>query len=202
MPDSFPECTESGSGPAGTGRPRRWSASPSPGASSTAWLHSTVPEPIGFADLLEVLGRLDVEFVLVGGVAAILEGAPVSTFDLDIVFRQTPANRARLLQALGELGASSLDPAGRRIEPDLEKHETMRLHRLRTRHGVLDLMTEIGAGWSYSDLAPRSHEVRLGATKVRVLGLAAIIESKEAAGRDKDRSALPVLRRTLDLRDR
>jgi hypothetical protein len=37
-----------------------------------------------FAGLLEVLARHRVEFILVGGVAAILEGAPVSTLDLDI----------------------------------------------------------------------------------------------------------------------
>jgi hypothetical protein len=34
----------------------------------------------------------DVEFIVVGGVAAVLQGAPVVTFDLDILHRRTPEN--------------------------------------------------------------------------------------------------------------
>jgi hypothetical protein len=43
-----------------------------------------------FLDILKALIRHGVEFILVGGVAAILEGAPVSTFDLDVMVRPTP----------------------------------------------------------------------------------------------------------------
>ena len=43
-------------------------------------------------ETLKVLARHDVDFILVGGMAAILEGAPISTFDLDIVFRRTDEN--------------------------------------------------------------------------------------------------------------
>ena len=39
-----------------------------------------------FLEILKVLSRHEAEFILVGGMAAILEGAPVSTFDLDTVF--------------------------------------------------------------------------------------------------------------------
>ena len=158
-----------------------------------------MPEPIRFLDILEVLSREQVDFVLVGGVAAILAGAPVSTFDLDIVFQNDSDNRARLLRALQDLEASYLDPAGRQIAPDLSKLETMNIHRLKTRHGVLDILTEIGHDWSYSELVGRSHEYNLGHTRVLVLDLAALIEAKTAAGRDKDLAVLPVLRRTLEL---
>ena len=159
-----------------------------------------VPEPIRFLDILEVLCREKVEFVLVGGVAGILAGAPVSTFDLDIVFLNDPGNRQRLMSALQALDASYLDPAARRIDPDLGKLETMKIHRLRTKHGVLDLLTEIGDDWSYAEVAARSHGTRLGEATVQVLGLAALIEAKTAAGREKDLAALPVLRRTLELK--
>ena len=158
-----------------------------------------MPEPIRFLDILEVLCGEQVEFVLVGGVAAILAGAPVSTFDLDIVFLNDEDNRARLLRALRDLEASYLDPAGRLITPDLPKLESMKIHRLKTRRGVLDILTEIGHHWTYSDLLKRSREYDLGQAKVLVLDLASLIEAKEAAGRDKDLAVLPVLRRTLDL---
>lgn len=160
-----------------------------------------MPEPIKFLDILEVLNEENVEFVLVGGVAAILAGAPISTFDLDIVVLNDEANRVRLLRALQNLEATYLDPAGREITPDLGKLETMKIHRLKTKHGVLDVLTEIGHGWSYSQLAERSHEYRVDKTRVLVLGLAALIEAKAAAGREKDLAVLPVLRRTLELKD-
>jgi len=66
-----------------------------------------------FAEILEVLSRHRVELILVGGVAAILEGAPVSTLDLDVVVQPTPEDRERLLDALEELHARYLDPLRR-----------------------------------------------------------------------------------------
>src|SRR3954447_20788502 len=99
-----------------------------------------------FFDILKILDQHGVEFILVGGVAAILEGAPVSTFDLDVVVRPTPEDRQRLLGALDELHARYLDPAGRHIVPDAGKLETLRIHRLVTNLGPLDVLTSIGAG--------------------------------------------------------
>jgi predicted nucleotidyltransferase len=55
-------------------------------------------------------------------------------------------------------------------------------------------------GWSYEELLPRAKTVRVAGLEVRVLDLAAVIESKEEAGRDKDKAMLPVLRRTLEVR--
>jgi hypothetical protein len=153
-----------------------------------------------FADILEVLSRHRVEFILVGGVAAILEGAPVSTLDLDIVVKPTREDRKRLLDALEELHARYLDPVGRHIVPDAGKLETLHIHRLVTDLGLLDILDSIGDGLSYKDLAGETSPYELGAITVRVLNLAMIIRSKEAANRDKDRAMLPILRRTLHLK--
>jgi hypothetical protein len=65
-----------------------------------------------FFRLLEVLVRHEVEFVIVGGVAAILEGAPIFTQDLDILHQPTDDNTERLLRALEEVHARYRDPAG------------------------------------------------------------------------------------------
>lgn len=66
-----------------------------------------------FLELLAVLTRHRVEFVIVGATAAVLEGAPMTTFDLDVVFEPSPANRARLLAALTEIDAVYVDPLRR-----------------------------------------------------------------------------------------
>jgi hypothetical protein len=153
-----------------------------------------------YLDILEVLAEHQVEHIVVGGVAAILEGAPVSTFDLDIVPDPAPDNRERLLMALRELEARYLDPAGRHIVPDETKLATLRMNRLLTRSGPLDVLAAIGEAMTYGDLAGRTHEQKVGDLHVRCLDLDAVIESKEQANREKDHAALPILRRTLELK--
>lgn len=153
-----------------------------------------------FLHILEVLARHDVEFIVVGGVAAILEGAPVSTFDLDVVVRPTVEDRDRLLEALRELNARYLDPAGRLILPDRAKLDMMRLHRLVTDSGPLDVLESIGHGSTYSDLLGETEIYEISDLRVRTLRLGMIIRSKEEANRDKDQATLPILRRTLRLK--
>jgi predicted nucleotidyltransferase len=153
-----------------------------------------------FLDILKVLSRHGVELILVGGVAAILEGAPVSTFDLDIVVRPTPEDQDRLLEALQEMNARYLDPAGRTIFPDRTKMDTLKIHRLVTDLGPLDVLESIGHGLTYADLIEETEIYEIEDLRVRTLRLGMIIRSKEEANRDKDQATLPILRRTLRLR--
>lgn len=157
-------------------------------------------EELRFLDILEVLTRHEVEFVVAGGVAAILEGAPIATFDLDIVYRRAAKNNSRLASALEELNALYKDPAGRRITPDALKLETINRHLLRTDFGPLDVLRYIGKDLSYEELLERSIEYEVGGLNLLVLDLATVIETKETADRDKDRASLPILRRTLELK--
>jgi hypothetical protein len=160
------------------------------------------PRSVRFLGLLRVLLRHRVDVIVVGGVAAQLEGAPILTFDLDVLYDKAPENRARLLDALQELKARYRDPADRFIEPDAEKLATLRTHLLLTELGPLDVLGAIGDGLTYQDLASRTIVFELGDERIHVLELAAVIETKEQANRDKDRAALPVLRQTLALKSR
>lgn len=155
-----------------------------------------------FLDILRIMARHEVDFILVGGVAAILEGAPVSTFDLDIVVPAAKEGHARLLAALRELNARYLDPAGRHIVPDENRLASMRLHRLITDHGPIDVMQSIGNNLTYADLSSETLEYHLDGVPVRTLKLEKIILSKEQANRDKDKAVLHTLRRTLQLKNR
>ncbi len=160
------------------------------------------PRSVRFLGLLRTLLRHEVEFFVVGGVAAQLEGAPILTFDLDVLYDKAPENLARLLAALRELKARYRDPAGRHIEPDMEKLATLRIHLLLTDLGALDVLGSIGNGLTYRDLVGRTLAFELGEARVLVLELAAVIETKEQANRDKDRAVLPVLRQTLAMKGR
>ncbi len=153
-----------------------------------------------FLDILAVLSGYRVDYIVVGGVAAVLAGAPISTFDVDVVFERSEENLARLRAALEDLQAIYRDLAGRRIEPDLGKLKTLRQHLLFTRLGDLDVLTTVGADLGYEALVRRSRVVELGVLRVRVLDLEAVIETKEHANRPKDRATLPELRATLESR--
>ena len=154
-----------------------------------------------FADVLRLLVERQVDFMVVGGVAAVLHGAPVSTFDLDVLYSSVEENLPRLADALDRLDALYRDPAGRRIRPDVERLASGGHHLLMTSAGPLDVLGNLGEGWTYETLLPRSGEMQVGDFEVRVLGLAALVEAKELAGRDKDLAMLPVLRETLRLLD-
>jgi hypothetical protein len=153
--------------------------------------------PVRFLELLRALVNGRVDFVVVGGVAAVLEGAPVSTFDLDVVYSPEGANVARLVEVLATLDAVYVDPAGRRLSPTEERLRRGGQHLLRTRFGRLDVLGSIGDGLGFADLVPDSRRRSIQGLAVSVLRLEAVIASKEATGRAKDLAVLPMLRNTL-----
>jgi hypothetical protein len=153
--------------------------------------------------LLRVLVEHDVEFVVVGGVCAVIQGAPVSTFDLDVVPNRSADNVERLLQALASIDAQHRDLGGRSIAPDAGRLSGPGHNLFMTRSGPIDVLGTIGRGRDYASLEPRSRPVDVGgALIVRVLDLDALIEVKREVGRDKDLATLPVLVRTLEERRR
>jgi hypothetical protein len=154
--------------------------------------------PPNFKGALEILARHEVDFIIVGGVAAVLGGAPISTFDLDIVHDRAPANVEKLLAALVELDARYRDLTGRDLRPEARGLEGPGHHLLITRCGPLDVLGRIGLDRDYQALIGESVRRPLGDLSVCVLGLAALIRSKVEAGRDKDLAVLAILRRTLE----
>ena len=115
---------------------------------------------IDFARILECLARHKVDFVLVGGVAAVLHGADINTFDLDIVQSREPGNLSRLLIALQELDAIYRMQPARRLQPNASHLSSPGHHLLMTRYGPLDVLGTIGNGHAWGELAERSNTRR------------------------------------------
>jgi predicted nucleotidyltransferase len=152
-----------------------------------------------FGSLLRILVERGVDFLVVGGVGAVLQGASLSTFDLDIVHSMEPANIARLLAALGDLDACYRAQPEKRLRPS-QTHLSSPEHRLlMTRFGPLDVLGSIGKGRRYQDLLPHAAEMTIeGGIPIRVLNLETQIAVKEEIGQEKDMAALPLLRRALE----
>jgi len=148
--------------------------------------------------ILRVLARHGVDHIIVGGVCAVLHGAPVATFDLDVVHSRERGNVERLLKALQELAAYYRTHPEQQIRPS-ESHLASAGHQLlMTRFGPLDVLGLIGAGRGYSDLIPHTMEMELGdGLKVRLLDLETLIQTKQEAAGEKDVAVLTILRRIL-----
>lgn len=157
----------------------------------------TTPRP-DFVRILQILTRHEVEFIVVGGIAAAAQGATILTFDLDIVHSRKPENIGRLLAALDALEARYRTPGAGHLKPTRSHLESEGHQLLMTSAGPLDFLGVIGSGRGYEELLPRAVEMSVGGVMVRVLGLEAVIETKEETGRDKDKAMLPLLRRTLE----
>lgn len=150
-----------------------------------------------FDEILRVFVRNEVEFIVVGGIAAILQGSPLTTEDVDVVYLSSETNNFRLAKALGELEAHYFDPAGRQIEPDAARLASMRVHLLKTRCGRVDVLRTVGKDLAFQDLVGKSRVLEVEELRVRVLDLETIIETKEHADRPKDRYQLLFLRQLL-----
>ena len=105
-----------------------------------------------FLAALRALQEGGVEFAVVGGLAAVLNGAPVNTFDLDIVPARDEANVAKLLRVLDTLdGIYRMQPE-RRLKPHASHLSSPSHHNLITNCGPLDVLGTIGRGLGYENL--------------------------------------------------
>lgn len=152
-------------------------------------------------ELLGVLVRHEVEFVVVGGVAAVINGAPITTSDLDILHRRTPENVRRLVAAVTEIDATFRSDS-RKIRPN-ESHLLGPGHALlQTTLGVLDSLGTIETNTTYEDVLVDTFVTEVAGLSIRALTLERLIKVKEQAGRPKDLRMLPELRATLAERNR
>lgn len=156
-----------------------------------------VGSPPDFLELLRTLVAHRVEFIIVGGVCAVLHGAPVTTFDLDLVHSRQPENLDRLIAALDELDAYYRGRGTQRLRPTRELLGFSGHHLFMTRFGPLDILGTIGNGHDYQELIDRTVEFDVDSLQLRLLELDVLISVKEETGHDKDLAVLPLLRRTL-----
>lgn len=138
--------------------------------------------------LLRALDARGVRFLVVGLSAAVLEGAPVATQDIDLWFEQIDE---RVAEAASEARGFWISGFGVQPPafggPDLD-----RIDVVLTAHGLSDFMTE------YKEAVVRE----VDGLPLRVLPLERIIASKRATSRPKDLAALPALEATLAARQR
>lgn len=140
-----------------------------------------------FSQLLQRLADAGLEFVIIGGYAAITYGSSYLTRDVDICTALTEENVAKLRHALRDwnprhrlthqrLSFLDFPPAG----PPLSN-----LY-LQTEMGVIDVLSSILGVGDFARLRSRAEKLEVEGRQYLVMSLDDLIQSKEALGREKD----------------
>ena len=141
-------------------------------------------------ELLKKLAGAEVDFVLVGGFAAVAHGCTLVTRDVDVVIAMDPGSLLKLWSALATVNPrfKGSDPPRTFTERDAGTPGWKNLY-LETDLGPVDCLGEVKAIGDYSQCLARSVEWDLEGSAIHILDREALIESKLAIGRERDRQA-------------
>jgi hypothetical protein len=158
---------------------------------------SEKPIALDLSAILEGLLEADIKFILVGGLAAVVQGAPVTTMDVDIVHKRSSENISKLYAFLKSIDATYRRPDGKVIGPNEEDISGLGHFLFTTRLGPLDVLAFIEQGKAYQDLLEHTVEINFRGHIIRVLNLKTLVELKKTSRDPKDKQRLMVLEETL-----
>lgn len=154
---------------------------------------------VNLQKIITCLAKNQVEFVVIGGVAATVHGSAYVTYDLDICYSRDEENLARMAKAL-----APYHPRLRDVPDDLPFFWDERTLRrglnftLKTDLGDIDLLGEVAGIGDFEQALASSIFVQLFGVECAVLSLKALIKAKRAADRPKDHLILPELEALLE----
>jgi hypothetical protein len=152
-----------------------------------------------FETAVRVLCDAEVEFVVIGGLAANLHGSALITLDLDICYARTKANLKRIVAALAPFHPKPRGfPEGLPFIWDEATLRNATVLTLLTDLGEIDLLAEVAGVGTWDDVKAHSIIVDAFDRKIATLDLPSLIQAKRAAGRAKDLAALPELESLLE----
>src|SRR5436305_1726223 len=154
-----------------------------------------------FREILPLLVRHNVRFIVIGGGAALAHGSARATYDVDVVYARDADNLRNLVAALQPhqpylRGA----PPGLPFRWDDRTIQAGLNFTLTTALGDLDLLGEVTGGGTYDELLPFTQEITAFGVALRVVTLERLIQLKRAAGRPKDLQVIAELQALLEER--
>jgi len=158
---------------------------------------SEKPSTLDLSAILEGLLEAGIKFILVGGLAAVVQGAPVTTMDVDIVHNRSSENISKLIAFLKSIDATYRRPDDKVIGPNEGDIAGMGHFLFTTQFGPLDVLAFIEQGKAYEDLLEHTVEIEFRDHIIRVLNLKTLVELKKTSRDAKDKQRLIVLEETL-----
>ncbi len=151
------------------------------------------PEPLDAQRILEELTQHEVDYVLVGGMAAQTHGSTRMTNDVDLIPAPDPRNLTRLASALRTLEARVLNPGHEELEIDARMLPRATIWQLATPHGDIDVLHDAPGAGPYPELRERALVITLDEARVPVASRDDLIRMKLARNRSIDRADVAAL---------
>ena len=152
-----------------------------------------------FDNAIQALCDAEVEFVLIGGVCAALHGSARITYDLDVCYSRKSSNLCRLADALAPFHPKPRGlPEGLPFVWDYVTLRNGTVFTLKTDLGDIDLLGELAGVGTYDEAKLGSVIVEAFGRQIAILDLRSLIQSKRAAGREKDLSDIRELESLLE----
>ena len=141
-------------------------------------------------EIAEAFAHAKLEAVMIGNAAAAIQGAPVTTMDIDFCIRETDET------------VSKLNSVAKQLDAKLINYGTFFQIQAPEKELYLDFICNVLGVKSFDALMKRSNKVSFdGCYNLNVAPLEDIIKSKKLAGQDKDLAVLPILERTLKVKN-
>lgn len=151
--------------------------------------------------LLRAFHRENVEFVIIGGLAAVLQGSAYVTADLDLCYSRKRENLEKLARALAPFHPSlRAIPDQVPFQLDLSALRSGMNFTLTTEVGDVDILGEVTGMGSYEQMVAVSEDIEIFGISCKVLTLEGLIKAKRAVARVKDLKLLPELEALLEIR--
>jgi hypothetical protein len=148
-----------------------------------------------FTDILELLGKNDVDFVIVGGFAGVVYGCTYVTQDVDICCDFSSANLKKLQKALEDVHpVRRMTPNRLKFELNDENAGQFKNLYLDTDIGQLDCLSFVEGVGDFKAAKQKSRLIEFEDVKMRVLDIDALIEAKKAMNRPRDIQMLEQLK--------
>jgi hypothetical protein len=155
-----------------------------------------------FVNLLERIAKAGVDFVIVGGFAGVVHGCTYVTQDVDICCDFSPANLLALQKALSDLDpVHRMTPGRKKLQLNEQTSGQFKNLYLDTKIGQLDCLSFIDGLGDYDQVKRASRLIEVEDMKMCVLSLEALIKSKRAMNRPRDREALLQLEAIMKLKE-
>jgi len=140
--------------------------------------------------VIEALRRVRLEAIVVGNVAAVLQGVPVMTQDIDLFVRDTKLNREKIKSFAKELGLSL-------YKRDEAISEVITAENPEV---IVDFIFRLSPDQKFESVRSRAKRIKIGRHYCLVADLEDILKSKKTANRPKDKAVLRLIEDTLKVK--
>jgi hypothetical protein len=193
---------------------QRWQSNSRSAQSLEAWREAALPNRqtrpqttrigtmLDTEGFLRLLGKHQIEYVVIGGLAMIAHGSAYITKDMDICYNRSPANFSAIAAAFATIHSYLRGaPPGLPFRFDAPTIQAGLNFTLVTDLGDIDLLGEVSGVGGYDQAFAQSVEKNIFGYSVRVLSIDSLIAAKRAAGRLKDKNHILELEELKKMHD-